>query len=843
MNVELKGYRILILVGLGLLALLLGLMISKLFSEYRDLSIVEDSIFTGRDHYQLDAQLADLDITLLEHATNKNSSKDELRLKIDIVLNKLLVLENSQPRVISGYNKEVRALMKPIDQFVGETISIIDKEDEISFEDILILREMVKKFGPKISKNAFLMYRLAVIQSQEQRINFSKQLFWTGSSAVLFLMMLAGLLLLLDRMLRSTIHRADELTASSRQLALTVAGSMDAIIIADGYSKIIEYNTSAQGLFGWSREEIIGKTMEEIFFPRGLRDAYKRAVAQSLELKKASIIEGVRVELVAWRKNGEEFPVELNMTYVERNNDSVYMAYIRDISDRKNAEKKLIEARDRAERTDKAKSQFLAVMSHEMRTPLAGIVGVMDLLKTTKLTKKQDHYVQIATSSGEIMLEHINEALDTTRIEGGALELSPKEFNLPDLVRSLVEVLKPLANEKELDLGLKIDKNINLHFMGDSHRIRQILTNLLGNSIKFTNKGSIKLVINCSHGSDVSTLKFKIIDTGVGIAPENHEKIFEDFVAISYGDKRQMRGDGLGLSISRRIARLMGGDILVKSDINEGTTFTLSLPLKQVAKNDVSIPKVLDTSVEKFKPINALVVEDNITSIGVLCDMLEGMGHTVSRATNGLESLDHAKKQKFDIIFMDINMPIMGGIEATQKIRVNGGLNSKTYIAGLTAHSSDEFGEEAEQAGMDSYFTKPIRLTALRQIISDVVSGGSLESIGEFSPVLEELFETLGREKALRVSGIFFEELDQFIQQCNQGIFSKDNHALAEAAHKINGAAAMLGLDLLETPFAQLESDAREGNVRDLTNRIQSLDDFSKKSEAMFGHYVSLSIK
>jgi PAS domain S-box-containing protein len=843
MNVELKGYRILILVGLGLLALLLGLMISKLSSEYRDLSIVEDSIFTGRDHYQLDAQLADLDITLLEHATNKNLSKDELRLKIDIVLNKLLVLENSQPRVISGYNKEVRALMKPIDQFVGETISIIDKEDEISFEDILILREMVKKFGPKISKNAFLMYRLAVIQSQEQRINFSKQLFWTGSSAVLFLMMLAGLLLLLDRMLRSTIHRADELTASSRQLALTVAGSMDAIIIADGYSKIIEYNTSAQGLFGWSREEIIGKTMEEIFFPRGLRDAYKRAVAQSLELKKASIIEGVRVELVAWRKNGEEFPVELNMTYVERNNDSVYMAYIRDISDRKNAEKKLIEARDRAERTDKAKSQFLAVMSHEMRTPLAGIVGVMDLLKTTKLTKKQDHYVQIATSSGEIMLEHINEALDTTRIEGGALELSPKEFNLPDLVRSLVEVLKPLANEKELDLGLKIDKNINLHFMGDSHRIRQILTNLLGNSIKFTDKGSIKLVINCSHGSDVSTLKFKIIDTGVGIAPENHEKIFEDFVAISYGDKRQMRGDGLGLSISRRIARLMGGDILVKSDINEGTTFTLSLPLKQVAKTDVSIPKVLDTSVEKFKPINALVVEDNITSIGVLCDMLEGMGHTVSRATNGLESLDHAKKQKFDIIFMDINMPIMGGIEATQKIRANGGLNSKTYIAGLTAHSSDEFGEEAEQAGMDCYFTKPIRLTALRKVISDVVHGGSLESIGESSPVLKELFETLGREKALRVSGIFFEELDQFIQQCNQGIFLKDNHALAEAAHKIKGAAAMLGLDLLETPFAQLESDAREDNVRDLTNRIQILEDVVKQSEAMFNHYVSLIIK
>ena len=542
MNFELKGYRSLILVGLGLLALLLGLMINKLFSEYQDLLIVEDTIFTGQDYYQLDGQLADLDITLLEQITNNNLSKEELLLKVDTVLNKLLVLESSQSGVILGYNEEVRVLMRPIDQFVNETISIIDKEDEISFEDILILREMVKKVRPKISKNAFLVYRLAVVRSQEHRINFSKQLIWTGGSTVFFLIMLSGLLLLLDRMLRSAIRRADELTASSRQLALTVAGSMDAIIIADGYSKIIEYNTSAQGVFGWSREEIIGKTMEELFFRKGLRDAYKNAMAQSLELSNTNVVDGVRVELTAWRKNGEEFEVELNMTYVERNNDAIYMAYIRDISDRKVAEKILIEARDRAERTDKAKSQFLAVMSHEMRTPLAGIIGVMDLLKTTKLTKKQDHYVQIATSSGEIMLEHINEALDITRIEGGALNLSPQEFNLPDLVRSLVEILKPLANEKVLNLDLQIDNKIKTNFMGDSLRIRQILTNLLGNSIKFTDKGSIKFMISCSHGPDVSKLKFKITDTGVGIAPENHEKIFDDFVVISSGGKQQTQG-------------------------------------------------------------------------------------------------------------------------------------------------------------------------------------------------------------------------------------------------------------------------------------------------------------
>ena len=583
--------------------------------------------------------------------------------------------------------------------------------------------------------------------------------------------------------------------------------------------------------------------MEEILFPKGLRDAYKNAMAQSSEVTNTNAVDGVRVELTAWRKNGEEFEVELNMTYVERNDDAIYMAYIRDISDRKVAEKILIEARDRAERTDKAKSQFLAVMSHEMRTPLAGIIGVMDLLKTTKLSKKQDHYVQIATSSGEVMLEHINEALDITRIEGGAFELSPQEFNLPDLARSLVEVLKPLANEKELSLELQIDDNIKAYFFGDSHRIRQILTNLLGNSIKFTDEGSIQFVISCSHEADVSRLKFTITDTGLGIAPENHEKIFEDFVAISSGDERQSRGDGLGLSISRKIARQMGGDIIVESNINEGATFILNLPLKQVAKTDVVEPKALDIPIENFKKINVLVVEDSTTNREVLCDMLEGMGHNVSSAKNGLETLDLAKKQIFDIIFMDINMPIIGGIEATHKIRSGGGLNSKTYIAGLTAHGSDEFGVEAKEAGMDCYITKPIRLAALRKIISDVISDSSFETIGELSPVLMELFETLGREKALGVGWVFFEELEQFIKQCDQDFFRKDNNALAEAVHKLKGASAMFGQDLLEKQLAQLEVDARKDAIKDLTDRIRSLEGIAKQSEAIFSNYASLIIK
>jgi len=185
----------------------------------------------------------------------------------------------------------------------------------------------------------------------------------------------------------------------------------------------------------------------------------------------------------------------------------------------------------------------------------------------------------------------------------------------------------------------------------------------------------------------------------------------------------------------------------------------------------------------------------------------------------------------------------MGGIEATQKIRSDGGLNSKIYIAGLTAHGSDEFGVEAKEAGMDCYITKPIRLTALRKIISDVVSDCSFETIGELSPVLMELFETLGREKTLGVGWVFFEELEQFIKQCDQDFFGKDNNALAEAAHKLKGASAMFGQDLLEKQLAQLEVDARKDAIKDLIDRIRSLESIAKQSEAIFQNYVSLIIK
>ena len=409
MNDEIKGYRFLVFLCLCLLTILLALMANKLFAELQDLSVSDGASFKVWHSYQTKSQLADLDSTLTEEIANEDFSTSRVQESLNIVLSKVFVLKNDDSRAYLWDSKERQDLLSPLLHFETFALAIAEKPARVTVYDLKKLKDLLQKARLTVDQIARLDEELTARRSLVLRMKFSRQLTWTGGFAIAFLVMLTGLLLVMDRMLLSAMKRSDALTTSSRQLEATVAGSMDAIVIADGFSKIIEYNSSAEGVFGWTREEIIGKTMEEIFFLEGLGSTYKNAMNQTLERESSGVYYPTRVELSGTRRNGEEFPVELNMTFVEHKNDAIFMAYIRDISERKMAEQELIAARDRAESAGKAKSRFLAVMSHEMRTPLAGIVGVMDLLGTTKLTKKQNHYLQMATSSSKVLLDHINE--------------------------------------------------------------------------------------------------------------------------------------------------------------------------------------------------------------------------------------------------------------------------------------------------------------------------------------------------------------------------------------------------------------------------------------------------
>ncbi len=830
----LDRYRITVLAGLCLLALLLALMVTNLLSQLQDLSrSAEDNMQWSIS--QIDTEFANLDAMLVEQIATKRYFAGEIDLRLDIALSRLNIVTSGRIAEIFEGDPAAQHLMSSLLAFERQAIALADAPGPLRAADVVALQNLVAAVRPDVRETALLGVRLGAAQSEARRAEFAAQLARTGWIAIGLLILMAVLLLLLDRLLARAARRDRALATSTRQLQATVTASLDAIVTADVAGRIIDFNASAESVFGWTRQEMLGRTMEETFIPHRMRDAHHNGMKRYLETGQPRVVDAGRVELAALRKSGEEFPVELNITTAQDGKDQVFIAYIRDISERKINEQRLIDARDRAERTDKAKSRFLTVMSHEMRTPLNGILGVLDLLKTTGLDDQQSRYARIATSSSEVLLEHVNEALDITRVESGELHLSLQDFSLNELLQGLLDVFDPLAREKALSIALKVDPAVEGTYHGDAGRIRQILTNLIGNAVKFTEHGSITLRVTGIHGPDTSSLRFEVEDTGIGVPADQHEQIFGDFFALAQSEGRQTRGDGLGLSISRRIARAMDGDVSLKSSEGEGSVFVLTLPLQRSDALGSASVSDHDPVTETGRPCNVLIVEDNSINRSVLTDMLTAMGHRVAEAVNGEDCLAKASDEVFDIIFMDISMPVMDGIEATRHLRQGDSPNQKTHIVGLTAHGREEYRESAVAAGMDRFHTKPIRLDALQSIFAEVTSGPqSRLDTSNFPEALTEMIDVLGPDKVAGTTATFLEELGALVADLRASGDTSGPAALAETAHKVKGAALLLGLDGLQDILASLENAAEAGEIDDPEAWAMALEEGAVNAKRVF---------
>ncbi len=811
----LDRYRIAVLAGLCLLALLLAAMVTNLLSQLQDLSrSAEDNMQWSIS--QIDTEFANLDAMLVEQIARERFSADEVGLRLDITLSRLKIITSGRIAEIFEGNPEAQDLLASLQAFEQRAIALADAPGPLDTAAIAELQGLVSAVRPDVRETALLGVSLGAAQSEARRAEFAAQLARTGWIAVGLLVLMAVLLLFLDRLLARAARRDRALAASSRQLQATVSASLDAIVTADVNGRIIDFNTSAETVFGWTRAEILGQTMEDTFIPHRMRDAHHNGMKRYLTTGTPRVVDAGRVELAALRKSGEEFPVELNITTAQDGDDQVFIAYIRDISERKINEQRLIDARDRAERTDKAKSRFLTVMSHEMRTPLNGILGVLDLLKTTDLDEQQARYARIATSSSEVLLEHVNEALDITRVETGELHLSLQDFSLNELMQGLLDVFDPLAREKELSISLQVDPAVQETYHGDVGRIRQVLTNLIGNAIKFTEQGSIALSVSGIHGPDKSSVRFEVQDTGIGIPADQQEQIFEDFFALAQSDGRQTRGDGLGLSISRRIARALEGDVSLKSSEGVGSVFVLTLPLQRSKKAPAEPGPDHETPQAEHPSCRVLIVEDNSINRSVLTDMLTAMGHHVREAVNGADCLEKTMEEPFDVIFMDISMPVMDGIEATERLRQQDGPNQQAHVVGLTAHGREEYREHAVAAGMDRFHTKPIRLDALQSILAEVTAGQQTRlDTSNFPEALAEMIEVLGPAKVTQTAEAFLTELEGLISDLRSSRGTAEAAAMAETTHKVKGAASLLGQDDLQGLLATLEAEARTGEIND----------------------------
>ncbi|MGP3722308.1 ATP-binding protein [Cereibacter sphaeroides] len=521
----------------------------------------------------------------------------------------------------------------------------------------------------------------------------------------LVLMLSAGSFQLLRLYLRSR-EQAEAAGRASARLEAIFRISADAILVTDWSARVIDCNRAALAIFGHQRERLAGADAMELLFPAELQGRQRTRVVDALRNSDPRIDGPLRLELEAVHADGSRFPVEVSLAAARVEGEDIIVALMRDISARRRAERELTEARDRALAGEQTKADFLAVMSHEMRTPLNGLAGSLELLAQTPLDPRQRELVSVLRASAEILLDHVNSVLDIARSEARPSVAEMVDFDLDRLIEDCI------ANQSGFAavVGNRIDHRpltgpVGI-LNGEPQRLRQVLLNLLNNAVKFTRNGRI-IVESEVQGADV---EIRVLDTGIGIAPENLEKVFDDFVTLDASYERRSGGTGLGLGIARRLARIMGGDLTVQSTPGRGSRFTLRLPLRR-PREELAACRGPDEA------LSVLLVEDNDINRFIAQNFLESAGHRVLTARSGLEGLTAAQSRHFDVILTDISMPGLDGLQVARRIRDGGGPSAASRILAITAHSLTADPGALRAAGIDGWLEKPVSRDALLRML------------------------------------------------------------------------------------------------------------------------------
>ena len=482
-------------------------------------------------------------------------------------------------------------------------------------------------------------------------------------------------------------------------------------------AKILDTNKAAAEYYGYSREQLLNMKISDI---NKLSKEQISTIVKDISEKKVSRIIG-KHQLA----NGEFRNVEIFSGPFTVNGKTKLISIIHDITERLENEKALSEAKEAAESANKAKDEFLANISHEVRTPLNGVMGMLQLLQVAELNNEQQLCVTTALQSSRNLLKVLNDVLDFTKIEAGKMELYNEQFELAELIKQCLELFKIQAEEKKLQLSAKITPGTPNFYIGDEGRIRQILFNLIGNSIKFTESGSINIkVFSLPHPQqNKQRLFFSVEDTGSGIPDDKIEHIFDSFTQVDGSLSRKYQGAGLGLSIVKRLVNLIGGNISILSEIGVGTTIIFCVHLENC---EPPVNLQADKEEETFinTPLRILLVEDEKVNRLLAQKFLEKINHKVVCAENGEMALEELRKNSFDAILMDIQMPVMNGLETARIIRTSQEFKtiSNIPIIALTAHATNKDKEIALQTGMNGYISKPFEWELLKKTLHKIVS-------------------------------------------------------------------------------------------------------------------------
>ncbi len=509
------------------------------------------------------------------------------------------------------------------------------------------------------------------------------------------------------------------LKTEQERTKMIVDSALDAIISVNEAGIIIDWNPQAEHLFGWTKKEIVGQPVVDTIIPPTFREALNLGLARYLETRQSTIL-NQRIEVSALNRQGETFPAEISVSPFMVDGGIIFSTFIRDITERKNAEHTLRQAKDTAEQAAKAKSEFLATMSHEIRTPMNGIIGMTGLLLDTSLSSQQHQFAETVRSSGEALLTIINDILDFSKIEAGKLDFETIDFDLRVAMEDTLDLFAEKAESANLELVGIVDSAIPTALRGDPGRFRQVLLNLIGNAIKFTKEGTVSVRITLdAEAPDEVTIRVAVTDTGMGIDPIIQQQLFQPFQQADSSTTRQFGGTGLGLAICKKLVERMSGTIGIESTVGQGSTFWFTAQYIKQSKSPVD-PQTKDLDNVRLcyiddHPINRKLVEEYAKAWGMQMT-------AVSTPAEGLEELHLAmnKGEPFHVAIVDMLMPGMDGLALARSIKANPQLSATRLIL-LSSIGRRGDAKDAKAAGFSGYLTKPIRQNVLKRTLETVM--------------------------------------------------------------------------------------------------------------------------
>ncbi|MDF5735914.1 MAG: ATP-binding protein [Nostoc sp. S13] len=669
------------------------------------------------------------------------------------------------------------------------------------------------------------------------------------------------------------------LKACKEYIDQIVTSMADALLVTTLSGKIKKINLAAQILLEYDEVDILGQSITKI-----IREvnSYPPIIGESIDIFQPQNINTLKkeVETFCYTKSGKKIPVAFSSSIVKTEVEHFqgYVYILRDITERKQAEL--------------AKQEFLAMISHEVRTPISSVIGIANLLLDSELTVEQKNFIEIIYTSGDSLLNIINDFLDFSKIQSGNLELEEEPFSLRNCINEAFYLLAPTAQEKGLKLTFLDTPKVPTMIVGDITRLRQVLINLLSNAIKFTETGSIEISviirknsdINHSSAANTEEIQFSVKDTGIGIPSDRLERLFKAFSQVNSSMTRQYGGTGLGLAICKQLCELMGGRIWVESELNAGSTFYFTIAASVIPDEsgsqercpELAVPlrgsklraascregsgvensevKNYDNNANYHSPdshkLRILLTEDNLVNQKIALKQLQSLGYSADVAVNGQEALQLLEKIPYDLILMDYQMPILDGLETTKEIyrwqESSFASGRRPVIIAMTANAMKEDKQMCLDAGMDDYLSKPVmkeKLAAVLEhwesMISKVKETAATEQtistthVGSVDlPIDWERLHQISEnnlEFEFELLQIFVEDIQPRLEVMKIAITAHDFEQLTLQAHQIKGASANMGATTMHLAAQKLEQLADNQEHQGGTNFISELEEFVKR--------------